>query len=50
MRQALYDCEGEGEEELSFKEGDIIVVVSEKGEWLVAEGGKRFPANYVKML
>lgn len=36
--QALYDCEADNDDELSFKEGDIIVVKgdAEDAEWWVS--------------
>ena len=36
--QALYDCEADNEDELTFKEGDIILVKGEgeDAEWWVS--------------
>ena len=34
--RALYDCEADNEDELSFKEGEIIIVIKEEEEeWWV---------------
>ena len=37
--QALYDCEADNEDELTFKEGDILVVKGEgeDAEWWVSK-------------
>ena len=57
--RALYDCEADNEDELSFEEGDIIVIVAEETEddnWmegvLESEPDRRglFPASFVHML
>lgn len=53
MCRALYDFEAENDEELDFKEGDIIRVVSRLDEnWLQGEfNGRqgRFPVTYVQI-
>lgn len=38
--EALYDCEADNEDELTFKEGDIILVKGEgeDAEWWVSIG------------
>ena len=57
--RALYDCEADNEDELTFEEGDIIIIMAEETEdenWmegvLEAEPDKRglFPASFVHML
>lgn len=57
--RALYDCEADNEDELSFEEGDIIVIIAEETEddnWmegvLESEPDRRglFPASFVHML
>lgn len=57
--RALYDCEADNEDELSFEEGDIIVIIAEETEddnWmegiLETEPDRRglFPASFVHML
>jgi len=57
--RALYDCDADNEDELSFEEGDIIVIVAEETEddnWmegvLVTDPERRglFPASFVHML
>lgn len=57
--RALYDCEADNEDELTFEEGDIIVVINENTEdenWmegcLMTDPGKRglFPVSFVHML
>eukprot|EP00092_Neocalanus_flemingeri_P011518 GFUD01012412.1.p1 GENE.GFUD01012412.1~~GFUD01012412.1.p1 ORF type:complete len:919 (+),score=159.22 GFUD01012412.1:108-2864(+) len=57
--RALYDCEADNEDELSFEEGDIIIIISEETEddnWmegiLETEPDRRglFPASFVHML
>lgn len=53
--QALYDCEAEDPEELSFAADDILVVLEEKGpDWFLMRDARNntglVPANYVKLL
>jgi len=56
--QALYDCEADNEDELTFKEGDILLVKGEgeDAEWWVGEvegqPGKSgvFPISFVRIL
>jgi len=57
--RALYDCEADNEDELTFEEGDIILVINEDTEdenWmegcLMTNPGKRglFPVSFVHML
>jgi len=57
--RALYDCEADNEDELTFEEGDIIVIIAEETEddnWmegvLVSDPDRRglFPASFVHML
>ena len=57
--RALYDCEADNEDELTFEEGDIILVINEDTEddnWmegcLMTDPGKRglFPVSFVNML
>ncbi|XP_022242958.1 arfGAP with SH3 domain, ANK repeat and PH domain-containing protein-like [Limulus polyphemus] len=57
--KALYDCEADREDELSFSEGEIIVIISETTddeEWMegMIEGEPQrrgvFPASFVHML
>ena len=57
--RALYDCEADNEDELSFEEGDIIIIIAEETEddnWmegiLELEPDRRglFPASFVHML
>ena len=57
--RALYDCEADNEDELSFEEGDIIIIIAEETEddnWmegiLESEPDRRglFPASFVHML
>jgi len=57
--QALYDCEADREDELSFKESEIILILNEKTDdedWMegLIEGdvSRRglFPASFVHML
>jgi Arf-GAP/SH3 domain/ANK repeat/PH domain-containing protein len=57
--RALYDCEADNEDELTFEEGDIIIILKEETEddnWmegvLEAEPDRRglFPASFVHML
>lgn len=57
--QALYDCDADLDDELSFKEGEIIIVLqaeTEDGDWMEGEiegdpkrRGK-VPINFVHML
>ena len=57
--RALYDCEADNEDELTFEEGDIIVVINEDTEdenWmegcLLTDSNRRglFPVSFVHML
>ena len=57
--RALYDCEADNEDELTFEEGDVIIILSEETEdenWmegvLETEPDRRglFPASFVHML
>jgi len=57
--RALYDCEADREDELSFKEGEVILIINERTEdedWMegIIEGDiKRrglFPASFVQLL
>lgn len=56
--RALYDCSADNEDELSFHEGEIIVVINERTEddnWMEGqvEGTSRrgmFPVSFVHML
>ena len=55
--KALYDCEADNEDELSFKEGDVLLLVSkEEDEWwhgfIAGHPNKQgmFPATFVDML
>lgn len=54
MLQALYDCTGNGVDELGFKSGDMIVMLSDEQEgWYQGSlNGKSgyVPANYVKKI
>ena len=57
--RALYDCEADNEDELTFEEGDIILILAEETEddnWmegvLETEPDRRglFPSSFVHML
>ncbi|RWS25580.1 arf-GAP with SH3 domain: ANK repeat and PH domain-containing protein 2-like protein [Leptotrombidium deliense] len=57
--RALYDCEADREDELAFKEGEIIVIINEKTDdedWMegVIEGEPHrrgvFPTSFVQMM
>jgi len=57
--RALYDCEADNEDELTFEEGDIIIILAEETEddnWmegiLESAPDKRglFPSSFVHML
>ena len=57
--RALYDCEADNDDEVSFREGEILVVMIEKTEdenWMegyVESDPKRrgvFPASFVHIL
>ena len=52
--RALYDYDAQGEEELTFKEGDIITVLVKEDEnwWLGTLHGRKgmFPCTYVEEL
>ncbi len=48
-----FEFEGEGEEDLSFKEGDVIILKNRVGEWLRGElRGKSgiFPLAFVEII
>lgn len=57
--QALYDCEADREDELSFEEGEVIVILRDRTDdedWMegciesdVSRRGL-FPASFVRML
>ena len=57
--RALYDCEADNEDELTFEEGDVIIILAEETEddnWMegvletVPEKRGLFPASFVHML
>ena len=57
--RALYDCEADNDDELSFREGEVLVVTVEQTEdenWMAGyvelEPGRRgvFPASFVHLL
>jgi len=57
--RALYDCEADNEDELSFEEGDIIIIIAEETEddnWMEGiletnpDNRGLFPASFVHML
>jgi len=57
--QALYDCEADNEDELSFEEGDTIVILNEETEdenwmegYLLTNPKKRglFPVSFVNIV
>ena len=57
--RALYDCEADNEDELTFEEGDIIIIMAEETEddnWmegvLESDPDRRglFPSSFVHML
>lgn len=56
--RALYDCSADNEDELSFREGEIILIINERTEddnWMegMVEGTTRrgmFPVSFVHML
>ena len=53
--QALYDCDSTDPDELSFKSGDVFVIVEDKGaDWYQMRDAAGHvglvPANYVKVL
>jgi len=51
--QAVFDFEAQESNELSFKNGDVINILKQNGEWWEGEmGGKKglLPSNYVKLL
>ena len=52
--RALYDYEGEDEDDLQFKEGDLITLIERVDEnWFLGELNGRdgiFPENYVEVL
>jgi hypothetical protein len=48
---ALFDYKAQRDVELSFKKGDVIALLSQRGKWWDGElNGKRgrLPSNYVK--
>jgi len=50
---ALHDCDGDNEDELSFRKGDALQLHEREGDWWVASlNGKRglVPVNYVDKL
>lgn len=51
--RALFDYQGQQEDELTFKEGDVIKILSKDGEWWKGKNGDQegvFPANYVEVI
>lgn len=57
--RALYDCDADNEDELSFREGDVIVVTNEHTDddnWMegaleqLPERRGMFPISFVHML
>lgn len=51
--KAVYDFNASEPSELSFKQGDVLNIISQNGGWWDAEiNGRRgqVPANYVKIL
>ena len=57
--RALYDCEADNEDELTFEEGEIVLIINEETEdenWmegvLESDPSKRglFPVSFVHML
>ena len=57
--RALYDCEADNDDELTFEEGDVIIILNEETEdenWmeghLLNDSNKRglFPVSFVHML
>jgi len=53
--QAVYDFVGQGIDELSFKEGEILYITGELNQWFLgksADGARVgiFPSNYVKII
>ena len=57
--RALYDCEADNEDELTFEEGDVIIIVAEETEddnWMEGilenDPDRRglFPSSFVHML
>lgn len=52
--RALYDYTAQGEEEISFRDGDVIVVLEKEDDnwWLGALRGRQgmFPCSYVEEL
>jgi len=53
--QAIYDFVGQGSDELSFKEGEILYITGELNQWFLGKSadGSRvgiFPSNYVKII
>lgn len=55
----MYDCEADNDDELTFEEGDVIVVINEETEdenwmegYLLSDPTKRglFPVSFVHML
>ena len=57
--RALYDCEADNDDELTFEEGDLIVILNEETEdenwmegYLESKANKRglFPVSFVEVL
>lgn len=57
--QALYDCEADREDELSFEEGEVIVIMRDKTDdedwmegYVETDASRRglFPASFVRFL
>ena len=51
--RADFDCEAEDDDELTFRAGDLLDVVADEGEWLIARphgsvvAPKNVPSSYV---
>ena len=57
--RALYDCEADNDDELTFEEGDVIIIIAEETEdenWMEGvldtnpEKRGLFPVSFVTML
>ena len=57
--RALYDCEADNDDEISFREGEVLVVTVEQTEdenwmegYVQTDPGRRgvFPASFVQLL
>ena len=52
---ALFDFDGQDDDELSFKAGDILIITGELNGWFLGrcrDGGEKvgiFPSNFVQM-